>query len=373
MQKVVSISLNGIAYQLEEPGYDRLHSYLLRAEQRLADSPDRSEIMTDLEQAIGEKCARMLNPHKTVVSAIEVDRIIEEMGPVENPDDKAAADAAQAQAVPGEQARAATEPPRKRLYQLREGAMISGVCNGIAAYINVDVTWVRLAFVLLTIFTSGFWILLYIALAFIVPVAESGEERAAAFGMPFNAAELIDRAKKNAEKFGGNYRWRREWRRQQRAWHKQWQHMNEQLRHATAQAAPQVSYAARAMAGILVPLAAVIGAVIFVVWILAMLSLFTQHHVFGWDLPANIPLWGAMLGLVVGYLLISAPFKALRDSGGSYGERPFWRAAHSLMWIGFVAVFFWMAYQFIPPVREMMDQFGWAANLAATTISETIT
>ena len=26
MQKVVSISLNGIAYQLEEPGYDRLRA-----------------------------------------------------------------------------------------------------------------------------------------------------------------------------------------------------------------------------------------------------------------------------------------------------------------------------------------------------------
>ena len=76
MQKVVNISLNGIAYQLEEPGYNQLRDYLERAEARLKDSPDRTEVMNDLEQAIGEKCARLLGPHKTVVSSSEVDRII---------------------------------------------------------------------------------------------------------------------------------------------------------------------------------------------------------------------------------------------------------------------------------------------------------
>ena len=72
MQKVVSISLNGIAYQLEEPGYNQLRTYLERAESRLKDSPDRTEVMNDLEQAIGEKCARCLSPHKTVVNEAEI-------------------------------------------------------------------------------------------------------------------------------------------------------------------------------------------------------------------------------------------------------------------------------------------------------------
>ena len=38
-------------------------------------------------------------------------------------------------------------PAPKRLYQIRDGAMISGLCNGIAAYFNVDPTFVRVAFV----------------------------------------------------------------------------------------------------------------------------------------------------------------------------------------------------------------------------------
>src|SRR3954463_12329960 len=88
MQKVVSISLNGNFYQLEEPGYDQLRAYLERAETRLADSPDRAEVMADLEQAIGEKCRATLGPHKTVVSSREISNLLHEMGPVESPEPK---------------------------------------------------------------------------------------------------------------------------------------------------------------------------------------------------------------------------------------------------------------------------------------------
>ena len=40
----------------KKPGYNQLRAYLERAESRLKDSPDRAEVMADLEQAIGEKC-----------------------------------------------------------------------------------------------------------------------------------------------------------------------------------------------------------------------------------------------------------------------------------------------------------------------------
>src|SRR3982751_5759438 len=176
MQKVVSIRLNGIAYQLEEPGYDELRTYLERAERRLADSPDRAEVMADLEQAIGEKCRATLGAHKTVVSASEISNIIREMGPVESPDDKEKVAGSAGETAAGSSSPGSMPPPRKRLYQIREGAMWMGVCNGIAAYLNVDVTWVRIAFVLLTIFSSGLWFVVYLVLMFVVPVAHTPED-----------------------------------------------------------------------------------------------------------------------------------------------------------------------------------------------------
>src|SRR4030095_4052904 len=81
MQKVISINLNGNAYQLDERGYEVLLAYLEHAGRQLAGNPDRAEIVADLEQAIADKCVRVLGAHKSVVTAAEVDQIIKEMGP----------------------------------------------------------------------------------------------------------------------------------------------------------------------------------------------------------------------------------------------------------------------------------------------------
>jgi phage shock protein PspC (stress-responsive transcriptional regulator) len=369
MQKVVSISLNGIAYQLEEPGYNQLRDYLERAEARLKDSPDRAEVMGDLEQAIGEKCARALGPHKTVVSTVEIGRIIEEMGPVDSAEEKPA-DAAFSGAAPGA---AAPFTPRKRLFQIREGAMWSGLCNGIAAYLNVDVTWVRIAFVVLTLITSGGMLLAYFVLMFIVPVATTSEERAAAFGAPFSTEEFLGSAKKNSEESREHQRWRREWRRQQRHWQRQIQHMNEQVRQATANAAPYVAQTSRAVAGIFVPLAALIGAVLFVGFILALISLIAQHTLFGWHLPLGIPLWVAVIGLVVVYALASSLVRLIRFGGSpAAAHHPGWGALHTLVWLGSIVLLFWVAYTFIPGVSAVVDQLVWAADLTVNNLSETI-
>ncbi len=55
----------------------------------------------------------------------------------------------------------------KRLYKSRE-KMIAGVCGGIAEYINIDPTLVRLAWVLL-FFAGCTGLLAYIVAAIIMP------------------------------------------------------------------------------------------------------------------------------------------------------------------------------------------------------------
>jgi phage shock protein C len=56
----------------------------------------------------------------------------------------------------------------KRLYRIRGGRVVAGVCAGLAAYLGVDPTLVRLAFALLTVF-GGLGILLYLAAWVIIP------------------------------------------------------------------------------------------------------------------------------------------------------------------------------------------------------------
>jgi phage shock protein C len=49
----------------------------------------------------------------------------------------------------------------KRLLRLREGRMVAGVCAGIAAYLKIDVSLVRLGFGIFTVF-YGIGILAYL-------------------------------------------------------------------------------------------------------------------------------------------------------------------------------------------------------------------
>ena len=56
----------------------------------------------------------------------------------------------------------------KKLYKIEEGKMIDGVCGGVAEYLSVDPTLVRLVWVFLSL--AGFsGVLLYIIAAIIIP------------------------------------------------------------------------------------------------------------------------------------------------------------------------------------------------------------
>ena len=56
----------------------------------------------------------------------------------------------------------------KKLYRSKTQVKISGVCGGIAEYFNIDVTIVRLIWVLASLM-NGLCVVAYIACVFIVP------------------------------------------------------------------------------------------------------------------------------------------------------------------------------------------------------------
>ncbi len=57
---------------------------------------------------------------------------------------------------------------RKRLYRSRENRSLAGVCAGVADYLGVDATLVRIAWVMIAM-AGGPGVLLYIIMAAIVP------------------------------------------------------------------------------------------------------------------------------------------------------------------------------------------------------------
>lgn len=346
MERVVTINLNGNPYQLEEPAYDALRAYIARAEAALTENPDKAEIIRDLEQAIADKCAGHLSASKTVISSAEMTRVLGEMGPVEGDDEPRTA---------GEDAFG----PRKRLYRVKDRAVISGVCSGIGAYFDLDPNIVRLLFVLLVVFTSGFGLLAYIVLMFAVPSAHTSEEWAAAHGVPFNAQEIIDRAKREYGKFAEDSE--KTWRRERHTWRRHWQQrVHEDFGGWDASpAAPgkPVGYVTRMFAGLFAFVFSVITAAMLIAFLYAFFSLLSTGQVLGYAPPDDIPLWLAVLLLAIAYGAISSPFSALRRSSyATVSGRPsHYGGADGYITLALVGVAVWLSYLYWPEARDLIQ------------------
>lgn len=73
--------------------------------------------------------------------------------------------------VTGVKSEAKTEEAVRRLYRLPKAGKIAGVCAGLAQYLAIDVTLLRIVFVVLTLASGGFGILIYLILALMMPVS----------------------------------------------------------------------------------------------------------------------------------------------------------------------------------------------------------
>jgi phage shock protein PspC (stress-responsive transcriptional regulator) len=381
MNTVTIVNLNGIAYHLEESGYQTLRAYLERAQGTLAANPDKAEIMADLEQAIADKCAHFLGPHKNVLTADDIDNVVQQMGPVQT-EGAAAASASEpangaspaepGAAAPGsgstEQASTASSasqgPHVRRLYQIREGAMISGVCTGIAAYLDVDVTVVRIAFALSAVVTYGLGIFVYVVMMLVIPFANTSEEHAAATGMPFNAQQVVDRAKKHYAAFKDSKEWRQHWREQRREWRRKWRTeriwWGTNLQRNVYQFRASTGYAGQVIAGLMLPFLAIGSTLLGCAMIAAIVILAMTGNLMGWHVTPNMPLWAAVLILIVVFNALNSPFRHARKAiyFNQTGHNLFWFTAwYEAISVAFFGVICWIAYMHIPEVHDFFQNF----------------
>lgn len=329
MRRVITVSLNGNAFQFEEDACTQLDAWLDDAARTLAGDPDRQEIIADLEQAIADKCQRFLGPHKNVLTRAEIDTVLAEMGPVHAPE---APQSPGAQRPPSaDAAGAAPGPAPRRLYQISEGAMISGVCNGIAAYFSIDVTLVRVLAVALAFLSFGLAVLAYVILMFVVPYATTSEERAAAHGMPFNARVLVERTKQKAREFArdagarAGSEWRQGWRHARAEWRAARRQARAQRREARWQArwaqtpaaqpagiAQPMYYTAHVFTRLAMMAVGLLLAALSIACVLSALSFLTTGAFFGRALPFHAPAWVILVGLFLCYGMISSPLRHAR-------------------------------------------------------------
>ncbi len=376
MRRVITASLNGNAYQIEDDAYAVLAAYLEDATRALAGNPDKDEIIADVEQAIADKCARYLSSHKSVIARSEIDQVLAEMGPVDGGDNAAGATAGGTGPGPGAGTGPATGAPAgaaaadagtpRRLYQISDGALISGVCNGIAAYFHIDVTVVRVAFVVLLFLTGGTVGFVYLVLMFVLPYAKTSEEHAEAHGIPFNARTLVESAKQKAAEFTHGNTWREsraEWRRTRALWRAERRRARAErlaeryARPVPSSAPPRVPYAAHVLSGLVVTILSLVLAAFTIAWVVAIISLATTGALFGWFLPHGIPFWVGILLLCVLYSMIAWPIKAIRHAS-YHVEGPYHPPRGPFDgFVGFVIVvlLLWYGYHHVPELRDFFD------------------
>ncbi len=372
MNRVIIINLNGIAYQLEENGYDALRTYLDNASRRLEGNPDQAEIIADIEQAIADKFRAVLGANKNVVMTKEVESALAEMGPVQDGTTEDASTNPGKSAGPGDgsnrgnanaQADREKSPGAiRRLYTISEGAMFFGVCNGLAAFWKIDVTLVRILFVCLTLMW-GMGFLIYLIMAFIIPSAETPSEKAAAFGASATAQEFIRRAKdgyyegmKSLNDREARREWKRKFKRDMRGWGHKFQYDMQRWQQHWSSQHPRHGVGPAFAA----PFFSLLGLAITLIAVFAIYSLVTGGVVFGIGLPTGVPLWVGVVFLLVIWRCVAWPLKAMRWHacyGGHYPHGgPFGGFGDFIGGVAMIVLMVWLADHYIPQFHEALKQ-----------------
>ena len=249
--------------------------------------------------------------------------------------------------------------------------MIGGVCAGLGAYFEIDPTIVRLIFGVVSILTYGTGILVYFVMMIVIPYADSVDDKAAAYGEPMTAREFIRRAKAGyyeGVKSFGNRSTRREWqgrfKRDVRDWSRSMKreaqayrgHWFQDWHHGWNGPRPSLA------AAILFPIIALFSGLLSIAMVLVVISLITTGAVFGTALPVGMPVWIAIILLVIVYNVALLPLRIAKGVFvyGPWGRRHYHSLAygplHSFFWICLVVFGVWYANHHVPEFHRLMDQ-----------------
>ncbi len=192
MNKTININLGGYFFHIDENAYQKLKRYLDAIAKSLSDDPQgKNEIISDIETRISELLSEKITDSRQVVNEQDINDIIKIMG---EPEAYSEADADFSEANQTSYRRTSSN---KKLYRDRDGKFIGGVASGLGYYLGVDVVWIRLAFILTTIF-SGIGLLAYIIFWIITPEATTTTEK---LQMEGEAVNIDNIEKKIREEF----------------------------------------------------------------------------------------------------------------------------------------------------------------------------
>ena len=175
MKKTVTINLGGIVFNIDDDACDRLSQYLSDLESRFS-AEERQEILRDIESRMAELLTFKLQ-NRNVVEINDVEEVIEVIGKPEQFDDESGENAGTqtSSTASSSQTTNTGKQPRhpKKLYRNSNDRVVSGVASGLAAYFDIDPAVTRILFIILTLISFGWGILIYLVMLIIMPEAKT--------------------------------------------------------------------------------------------------------------------------------------------------------------------------------------------------------
>jgi len=191
MNKTVNINLANTLFHIDEEAYNKMRRYLESVKRSFANTAGSDEILADIEARIAELFNEKLANERQVITDKEVDAVIAIMG---QPEDYMVDEDIFEDEPKTSKATGATKKTKK-LYRDTEHQFVAGVSSGLGHYIGLDPLWIRIIWVLLTIGSSGAFILFYGLLWILVPEASTTAQKLDMRGEAVNISNIERKVK----------------------------------------------------------------------------------------------------------------------------------------------------------------------------------
>jgi phage shock protein PspC (stress-responsive transcriptional regulator) len=194
MNKTVTINISGIIFHIEEDAYANLNLYLSAIKAHFSRTDGGTEILSDIEARIAELLQEKITPSKQVILNQDVEAVKGIMG---RPEDFGAEPSPGLNNEEQNFSEVNGAKVKRRLFRNPDEKAIGGVCSGLAAYLDIDTVWVRLAMFLL-IFFGGLSLWVYIILWIVIPEARTTADKFAMRGESANINNIFRSFKEEA-------------------------------------------------------------------------------------------------------------------------------------------------------------------------------
>ncbi len=196
MNKTVNINLAGVFFHIDENAYIKLQHYLDAIKRSLTNTQGQDEIIADIEARIAELFNEKIKTDRQVIGSKEVDEVIAVLG---QPEDYMLDE----EIFEDEPVYSKTKTTGKQLFRDTEHSYVGGVSSGLGHYLGIAPIWVRILWIILTLASSGAFILIYIALWIFVPEAKTTADKLSMRGEEVNISNIERKIREEFENVSG--------------------------------------------------------------------------------------------------------------------------------------------------------------------------